>query len=544
MRVINLSMVDWEVSLTGGTSHAGYKEDNNVTQIYVHTYIEPECAYTLDIIANYKDKYAAVMVVEEDGLSFILPSGVLKFMGQLRFQIVGTYADGKVRHSNIWQAHVGDSIGATESVPEEEATAFEQALAGYAEKLTQAINASAEAVTAAEEAKANLDELKAGIASGEFKGEKGDKGDKGDRGLTGERGADGAKGEKGDKGDKGERGADGLPGRDGKDAEVTAQSVTSALGYTPASEEDIPDVSGKLDKPVEAPVVGKVLKVKSVNSDGSFVCEWADEQDLTGYVKAIDYATNDKGGVLKLPESPNKTGGGGIFIKDGFPRINTNQRYGVYYSDGYENLRLADASTTDIDNERKNNDNYKAIVPHNLDYAVKSAMCDGKGAEWTDAEKASARERIGAADSKDSRILFETTLTKAVRTVEISQEALENEFPCDIAIAINCPDWSENTVQTNLLLYASKGATDMSLLLQLSSNARTSGATYTIIKTNKIAYNCMLSEGRWGLATYQMTNTAGYINTVDLSTRKSLRLLSESSNSVIPSGTNIKVYKL
>lgn len=53
-------------------------------------------------------------------------------------------------------------------------------------------------------------------------GEKGEKGDKGDKGATG------AKGDKGDKGDA------------GSDANVTSSAIASALGYTPASGDDIP----------------------------------------------------------------------------------------------------------------------------------------------------------------------------------------------------------------------------------------------------------------------------------------------------------------
>ena len=37
----------------------------------------------------------------------------------------------------------------------------------------------------------------------------------------------------------------------------------------------------------------------------------------------------------------------------------------------------------------------QAIAVQNLDYAVKAAMCDGKGAEWTEAEKLAAQRRIG-----------------------------------------------------------------------------------------------------------------------------------------------------
>lgn len=32
----------------------------------------------------------------------------------------------------------------------------------------------------------------------------------------------------------------------------------------------------KITKPAEAPTIGKILRVKSVNEDGTFVCEWAD----------------------------------------------------------------------------------------------------------------------------------------------------------------------------------------------------------------------------------------------------------------------------
>lgn len=39
--------------------------------------------------------------------------------------------------------------------------------------------------------------------------------------------------------------------------------------------------------------------------------------------------------------------------------------------------------------------NYKPIVPSNLDAAVKAALCDGAGAEWTEEEKAAARARLG-----------------------------------------------------------------------------------------------------------------------------------------------------
>ena len=46
-------------------------------------------------------------------------------------------------------------------------------------------------------------------------------------------------------------------------------------------------------------------------------------------------------------------------------------------------------------NIRNRNSNYYPIVPTKLDYAVKCAMTDGKGAEWTRDEKSRARARMG-----------------------------------------------------------------------------------------------------------------------------------------------------
>lgn len=42
---------------------------------------------------------------------------------------------------------------------------------------------------------------------------------------------------------------------------------------------------------------------------------------------------------------------------------------------------------------------YAPVTTTNLDYAVKTAMCDGKGAAWTAAEQAAAKKRMGISDS-------------------------------------------------------------------------------------------------------------------------------------------------
>ena len=71
------------------------------------------------------------------------------------------------------------------------------------------------------------------------------------------------------------------------------------------------------------------------------------------------------------------------------------------------NLRLYPASNGNIDARQKIN--VSPISVNNLDYAVKAAMCDGKGAAWTAEEQAAARERMGIDEWED---VLDVTLEK------------------------------------------------------------------------------------------------------------------------------------
>lgn len=126
----------------------------------------------------------------------------------------------------------------------------------------------------------------------------------------------------------------GPAGEPGSDASVTADNIQAALGYTP---------------------------VKDVQVAGSSV--------LKGEVAKIQIAQPDVPGVVKVL-SP--------------------QDSGIWNDNG--SLKISYATDAEISNRLGNR---KTIVCANLDYAVKAAMCDGKGAAWTDAEQKAARERMG-----------------------------------------------------------------------------------------------------------------------------------------------------
>lgn len=93
-----------------------------------------------------------------------------------------------------------------------DATAAEQAKTDAQTAASEAATSAGNADQSAQKAADSLQELKGGIASGDFKGEKGDKGDKGDtgpvgpQGETGPQGPTGAAGATGPQGPKGETG--------------------------------------------------------------------------------------------------------------------------------------------------------------------------------------------------------------------------------------------------------------------------------------------------------------------------------------------------
>ena len=159
-------------------------------------------------------------------------------------------------------------------------------------------------------------------------------------------------GERGPQGDKGDKGD---KGADGSDATVTAENIQSALGYAP---------------------------VKDVQVNGTSI--------LTSGVANIPKAKLDKLGLVACSQPWS----GGLYINP----------------DGI--MRIVQAPPTDID-ARENAT--RPLTGNNLDYAVKAAMCDGKGAAWTDAEQKAARERMGV--DKEYELIEEITLTEKVTRI-------------------------------------------------------------------------------------------------------------------------------
>ena len=175
----------------------------------------------------------------------------------------------------------------------------------------------------------------------------------------------------------------------------------------------------KITKPAEAPTIGKIIRVKSVNEDGTFVCEWADSaSDLDVQIDGKSIVQN---GVAEIPLC-TKTKGAGLISIDAYPNNG-----GLYRANNATGLiRIVSATNNQID-ERRNQ--FCPIVPETIDYAVKAAMCDGKGVAWTADEQTAARERMGAWTG-DWQIIMDETLAELTQEVSFEVPDDTKEMIC------------------------------------------------------------------------------------------------------------------
>lgn len=178
----------------------------------------------------------------------------------------------------------------------------------------------------------------------------------------------------------------------------TAEDVGALPDNTkiPTKTSELENDSGFLVSP-PTPEVGKILKIRSVNEDGTFICEWADDGGSN-----LDVRINGKSivqdGVAEIPISSHDTLG----------LVYTDNSAGGYTTGLMNRQGRLQVNTASIDDVNKRHLR-KEIDCSNFDYAVKAAMCDGKGAAWTADEQKAAKERIGVIKRYDVD-LFESVI--------------------------------------------------------------------------------------------------------------------------------------
>lgn len=204
----------------------------------------------------------------------------------------------------------------------------------------------------------------AGVSAQGPKGDKGEQGAQGTAGPRGEQGPKGDAGEPGATGATGPQGPQGPAGPQGPKGEQGIQGIQGAKGEPgpqgPAGAKGDPGTPGEPGSDAQATDVR--MEGKSITADG---------------VADIPLASTTQEGVTKYDPY------GGLSA--------TERGWGI-----------TPASNAQINS--RNASHFAIVADSHLDYAVKVAMCDGKGAAWTAAEQAAARERMGIDDAIDAKL--------------------------------------------------------------------------------------------------------------------------------------------
>lgn len=146
-------------------------------------------------------------------------------------------------------------------------------------------------------------------------------------------------------------------------------------------------------------------KVWTTTADGA---EWKTPTGGTGGVKdvQINGASVVENGVANVPIA----NGGNVGV------VRVSSTYGTLLgSPTTGSIGISKATNAEIDSRGSG---YKPIVPNNLDYAIKAAMCDGKGAAWDEPSMQAGRERLGLGTIKSDIEKLQPKVDDAIELVE------------------------------------------------------------------------------------------------------------------------------
>lgn len=271
------------------------------------------------------------------------------------------------------------------------------------------------------------------------------------------------------------------------------------------------DISGKLDSP-PAPEPGKILKIKSVNEDGTFTCEWADGgSNLDVRINGESIVQDGVAEIPILNMDEDKAG------------IAKTRRliYGIGANVNGE-LYINEANTVNITNRQQ----YRAITPYMMDYAVKAAMCDGKGAAWTAEEQVAARERMGIGELE---LVVSATLEEE-STINITLDKDGNIFDYDeVYINLIATKTSEN-ISSNIMVG--------------NSVFYVNGITNTSYNTNYFCIHAKIMNGMGFLEAVSHTNSGNNLGQVRRSFQKQNigKIDKFVTYKPFPAGTQIIIY--
>lgn len=381
-----------------------YELENNSTEILIKTTsIMDGFVYQLHKEQNGIKNFV-VMEKTAEGLSYVVNNGFIAKAGNACLQ-VRAVSDTAAIESNIVDFRIGRFINATEEPTPEQETVINKLLV-KAEELSE---------KADELETLDVNPIEDGIEVS-YNGKK--------YNIT-----------------NGKEGKPGHPGNDGLSPVVSVRKIENGYEISITDKENTktfnlyngakgdPGTPGAPGEPGDngySPTVSVIdveggHRVTITDKDGTHSFDVMDGQGGSGNVDDVQIngaSILDENKVANIPQA-TKAAGSGIGT---FGVVTINQYTGLNItSRGILQVRSATSSNIDIRKSMLGSSDSGVIEPTNLDYAVKQAMCDGKGAEWTDEEKASARARMGVGE------------LKLLATIEIGEDVADEDLPSQIA---------------------------------------------------------------------------------------------------------------
>lgn len=311
------------------------------------------------------DEYADVARPLADGVYDV--TSLLTQKGAEMDAFVEIRSGDKLWHSESFVLVVEDLPAIGQQIEKQYPTALEQALdeaeaylaqVRAAAKEIKELKAKALTLYPGQPATAEYDVTTGTITIGVPQGIKGDKGDPGKDGLNGEQGPRGEKGETGPQGLKGDTGAQGPKGERGLTGEKGDRGERGPMGIQGLQgPQGIPGPKGDPGDPIDVRLNGE-----SLVQDG---------------VATIPIAGYNRLGAVKLDPA-------------GFAAASVEGT-----------LSLVPPTDAQISTHTHTQ---RPITPSCMDYAVRAAMCDGKGAAWTNAERLAALARMGCTVGDDGTV--------------------------------------------------------------------------------------------------------------------------------------------
>lgn len=193
------------------------------------------------------------------------------------------------------------------------------------------------------------------------------------------------------------------------------------------------------------------------------------------------------------------------------------------------------------------------ITAGNFDYAVKAAMCDGKGAAWTSAEQAAARSRMGVDKPYElvEEIVFDEDASRLERTM--SPDGTPYSF---IAMKVQILNMPTEKTGINALMYMGDSEHPeyiyfyISITNTVASQSNTAygeavlrGGYWQAIQKGNSSAGSITPNGSFKVALAITEPSAGFrLTTADVPSIESLRIMPYTGEKVIPAGTTIRIY--